>query len=59
MNEGDLVEWWFSEYVPCDGNVQFDVRFDGHDVWLSQQQISELYGYNMSCKNDPLISFSY
>lgn len=29
MNEGDLVEWWFSEYVPCDGDVKFDYQKHG------------------------------
>tara|TARA_A100001011_G_C14126487_1_gene763560 strand:- start:234 stop:476 length:243 start_codon:yes stop_codon:yes gene_type:complete len=24
VNEGDLVEWWFSEYVPCDEEIYFD-----------------------------------
>jgi hypothetical protein len=24
VNEGDLVEWWFSEYVPCDEDIHFD-----------------------------------
>ena len=24
INSGDLVRWWFTEYVPSDGHISFD-----------------------------------
>lgn len=30
--------------IVYDGAVRLDVRFDGKTVWLSQQQIAELFG---------------
>ena len=30
--------------IVYDGDVRLDVRFDGKTVWLSQQQIAELFG---------------
>ncbi len=34
-------------YTSDDGKVQFDVKFDGNEVWLTQQQLSELYIKNI------------
>ncbi|RAP22882.1 hypothetical protein DID73_02565 [Candidatus Marinamargulisbacteria bacterium SCGC AG-343-K17] len=31
-------------YTSNDGNLQFDVEFDGDTVWLSQQQMADLLG---------------
>jgi hypothetical protein len=30
-------------YTSCDGEVQFDVQFDGDTVWLTQQQMASLF----------------
>lgn len=31
-------------YESQDGNTRIDVTFDGHTVWLTHDQIAELYG---------------
>ena len=37
--EGEIIL-----YTSEDGSVQMDVRIDGKTVWLTQQQIAQLYG---------------
>lgn len=38
-NQGDIVI-----YQTEDGGTKIDVRFEGETVWLTQQQMAELFG---------------
>lgn len=38
MNKGQIIE-----YKTPDGNAQLDVKLDQDSVWLSQNQIAELF----------------
>ena len=38
-NQGDIVI-----YQTEDGGTKIDVRFEGETVWLTQQQMTELFG---------------
>lgn len=42
-NQGDIVI-----YQTEDGGTKIDVRFEGETVWLTQQQMAELFG--SSCR---------
>lgn len=42
----------FILYTKEDGNVQIDVRIDGNTVWLTQQQMAQLFGKATSTINE-------
>ena len=39
-------------YKSNDGKINIDVVFEGETVWLTQKQISELYGRSVSTINE-------
>ena len=39
-------------YVSSDGEVKFDVQFDGDTIWLNQQQMAELFNKNIKTINE-------
>lgn len=39
-------------YTSEDGSVQMDVRIDGETVWLTQQQMAQLFGKTPSTINE-------